>query len=65
MTDDMQARKEAFMSEYKLLIEKHSLDFMSFPQFLPDGKGGWTIVLVNNIVDTTEMPTPSPFVVEK
>lgn len=61
-TDEgLEARKQEFLQQYKALIDEFKLDFMSRPIWIPDGQGGWKLVIETIIADTTDHPVPSPF----
>ena len=60
--DEVQVRGEAFLEDYKKLLDKHDYDFVSFPQFIPDGQGGFKVVVQTVPVDTKNQPKKSPFV---
>ncbi len=46
---------EKFLKEYGELVRKYEVDIMSIPQFLPDEKGGWRLVVQSQPVDLKEM----------
>ncbi len=62
MNEELKKRQEAFIKEYGELVEKHKLDFATYPVFTPDGTGGFKVVIQNTPVDTTNMPKASPFI---
>ncbi len=62
---ELQKRAEVFVKEYGDLVEKHKIDFVNFPMFVPDGQGGFRIVIQNQPVDTTGQPVKSPFMVKE
>lgn len=45
---------EKFVEEYGKLVQKHGVDYATFPQFIPDGKGGFQIVCQTVPVDLEE-----------
>jgi len=57
-------RKVAFLAEYKALIEKYKVDFITLPAYQPNNRGTWDFVLQTTIMDTTDQPTKSPFQME-
>lgn len=60
--DPTQERKEAFLAAYGELVKEHNIDFASYPVFVPDGQGGFKVVVQNTPVDIKNQPTKSPFV---
>lgn len=42
---------EKFVEEYGNLVKKHGVDFATFPQFIPDGTGGFKIICQTVPVD--------------
>lgn len=62
-TEEQKARIDLFLKEYGELVEKHHVDFINFPQYLPDGSGGWKLMLQTTPMDITNSPQKSPFVV--
>lgn len=63
--DDVNERVQAFLKEYGELVAKHKVDFASYPVYVPDGVGGFKVVVQNTPVDITNQPKKSPFVVGK
>jgi hypothetical protein len=61
---DDQADVAAFLNGYGELVKKHGIDFASYPVFVPDGQGGFKIIVQNTPVRTKNQPTKSPFVPE-
>lgn len=53
---------DSFLSEYKELTEKHKIDFASFPVFIPDGSGGFRVVVQSVPVSIENQPVKSPFI---
>lgn len=60
--DEAKERVDAFIVDYKSLIEKHEVDFAAFPQYIPDGVGGFRTIVQTVPVDTRNQPKKSPFV---
>lgn len=58
----IKARAELFIKEYGELIAKHGMDFGSYPMFVPDGQGGFKIVVQTVPMDMRNRPQASPFV---
>ncbi len=59
---DLEIRQGDFIKEYGELVEKHKIDFASYPTFIPNGHGGFEIIVQNVPVDITNQPKKSPFV---
>lgn len=59
---DVEERAKAFIAEYGQLVEKHGIDFATYPVFVPDGQGGFKVIMQNTPVDTKNQPQKSPFV---
>lgn len=59
MTEEERAEKgTAFMKEYGELVEKHQVDFATYPVFIPDGQGGFKIVVQSTPIDISKKPEP-------
>lgn len=58
-------RAKAFVEEYGELVKKHKIDFATYPTFIPDGQGGFRVIVQNTPIDMTEQPQKSPFVAEE
>ncbi len=56
-----QEKIDAFLKEYKELTEKHKIDFVNFPMYIPDGQNGFKTIIQTKPVDLTKMAQPSPF----
>ena len=55
-------RAKDFIKEYGELVAKHSIDFATYPQWVPDGQGGFRTIVQTQAVDTTPKSVESPFV---
>jgi len=53
-------RCKKFLAEYEELCRKYNVELMSFPQFMPSGKQGFTISTFIQPVDKSDAPIPSP-----
>ena len=51
-----------FLKEYGELVAKHKVDFVTYPLWQPDGKGGWEMKIQTQAMSTKELPVISPFV---
>ncbi len=61
-TDEVEKRLNAFISDYKAIVDKHQMDFAAFPMFIPDGQGGFKVIVQQQPVDITNQPKASPFI---
>lgn len=59
--DELNERVNAFMKAYGELVTTHGIDFASYPVFIPNGRGGFDIVIQNTPVDVKNHPQKSPF----
>lgn len=62
VTDARQQAVSDFVKEYGELVAKHGVDFATFPVYVPDGQGGFKVVVQNTPIDISKQPTKSPFV---
>lgn len=62
MLPEAQKRIADFIDAYGALVKEHGIDFASYPMFVPDGQGGFKIVVQNQPVDIANQPVKSPFV---
>ena len=51
--EDNTEKIKAFLDEYHMLVEKHHIDFASYPMFVPGDAGMFNIVIRN-----TPVPVP-------
>ena len=63
--EEIQKRAQAFLDDYKALVEKHKIDLASYPVWVPDGNGSFKCTIQNTPVDVTEQAQKSPFVAEE
>lgn len=59
---DAQIRTKEFSERYGKLVEELEIDYASYPSFVPDGQGGFKIVIQSVPVDVKGRGTPSPFI---
>lgn len=64
MPEQDETKVSAFLEDYKALIDKHKMDFVHYPMWQPDAKGGWHMTVQSQPVSTENMSVPSPFVSE-
>ncbi len=60
--NDAIERGQAFLKEYKELVDKHKVDFATYPIYQPDGNGGFRTVVQSTPIDISNQGQPSPFV---
>lgn len=60
--DDLKVRVDEFVKEYGELVKKHGIDFATYPVFIPDGQGGFKVIVQNTPVDIKNQPVKSPFI---
>lgn len=63
--NDAMERGQAFLKEYKELVDKHKIDFATYPVYHPDGNGGFRTLVQSTPIDITNQGQPSPFVKEE
>lgn len=51
-----------FLKEYGVLVEKHKMDFVAFPVFVPNGNGKFEVEVQSQLVSTANRPVKSPFI---
>ncbi len=57
---DVRDRTEAFKADYLQLVEKHQVDFLAYPQLIPNESGQFVTVASLHIGDKKYAPVPSP-----
>jgi len=50
------AKRNEFLKEYGELVEKHQVDFATYPVFVPDGAGGFKVTMQSTPVILTPKP---------
>lgn len=55
-------RVNSFIKEYGELVAKHKMDFATYPVFIPDGQGGFKIIVQNTPVNVSNQPVKSNFI---
>jgi len=58
-------KAQAFLKEYGELVEKHQMDLATYPVFVPDGQGGFRVIIQSTPVDISNQPKKSPFVAQE
>lgn len=59
---DFIKRRDEFTERYKALIDELMIDIVALPTFVPNDRGTWELTIQMNMLDRTEMPVKSPFV---
>lgn len=55
---------ETFLKRYGELVEELDVDFANYPMFVPDGGGGFRIIIQTTPVDLSERGVKSPFIAD-
>lgn len=53
---------ELFVKEYGELVERHRIDFATYPVFVPDDSGGFKVTIQNTPIDISNQPVKSNFI---
>lgn len=61
-TNEKDTRMKSFLADYGELVKKYDFDFASYPVLVPDGTGGFKVIIQSTPVDTSESAKKSPFV---
>lgn len=64
LNEEQQKKAEEFLKEYGELVNKHQMDMAHYPVFIPDGQGGFKVVLQMTPVDISNEPVKSNFMAE-
>jgi len=59
--DESRERIDTFLKEYGDLVNKHQVDFATYPVYVPDGQGGFKTITQTTPVDIKNQPKKSPF----
>lgn len=54
-------KAQLFLADYKLLVEKHGMDFANYPMYVPNEKGEFITKIQCTPVDISKKAQPSPF----
>lgn len=65
MNEESQKKIEAFLTDYKALVEKHHVDFANYPMFVPDGEGGFKTIVQSTPVDLSTVNQKSSFIAKE
>ncbi len=57
----LNARVQEFIKDYGDLVQKHKIDFATYPMFTPDGQGSFKIITQTTPVDIGNQPIRSDF----
>lgn len=64
MTPEQEVKGKKFLKEYGELVKKHGIDIVAYPNYIPDGSGGWKLIISTQTVSSKEEGIKSPFVPE-
>lgn len=64
-TPDGEERIKKFFEKYGELVKELEVDMVNYPMFVPDGEGGFKIIVQSSPVDMKGRGVKSPFVVEE
>lgn len=68
MDEDFKKRSEDFVKEYGELVQKHQVDFIQYPMFVPkkddEKRSVFEVVLQNQPIDLKQVAVKSPFVTQ-
>ena len=62
--DQTNERAQEFLTKYKALVDEMQIDLATYPVFVPDGQGGFKVIVQTTPVDITNQPKKSPFVAD-
>lgn len=65
MKDEQKEKAQKFLDAYGELVKEHQIDFATYPMFVPDGQGGFKIIVQSTPVDISKKPegsVESPFI---
>lgn len=54
-------KAKAFVQAYGKLVEEHQMDLATYPVFIPDGNGGFKVIVQSTPMDISKLPKKSPF----
>lgn len=63
--NEWDTRREAFLKEYKELIDKHSVDFISYPIYQPNREGVFELKIQTEVLDKKMLGVPSDIIVNQ
>ena len=61
----LQEKKVEFLNRYGELTKEFKLDLATYPMFVPDGQGGFKIMVQSTVVDISNQPVKSNFVADE
>lgn len=56
---DIEQRVAAFREEYLALVDKYQVDFASYPQFVQNREGSFSVISNMSVIDKKFAPVPS------
>lgn len=63
--EELNERVNAFIKEYGELVQKHKVDFATYPMWIPDGQGGFKCITQSTAVDIKNQPIRSNFMAKQ
>ena len=57
---DVELRTKKFLEEYRALTEKYQVDFISYPEYIPNPNGEFMTRISNTLIDRKYLPVKSP-----
>ncbi len=64
-TEEVDARKKAFMLAYGLLRDEYQIDSIAYPALVPNQEGLFVVAVQYALMDLKYAPQPSPFIPSK
>jgi hypothetical protein len=50
----MNEKIKMFMHDYQELVKRHKVDWANYPMFVPDGKGGFRVIIQSTLVEVPQ-----------
>lgn len=65
LTDEQKKKAiEDFIKEYGALVQKHKVDFVAYPMYVPNETGSWELKIQNQPIYTGDQPVKSPLIAQ-
>lgn len=61
----MNEKINKFLEGYKRLVDEHNVDFITIPMFIPDGQGGFRIVVQSQAIDKDDLRVEAKDFIQK
>lgn len=59
MTDEQKEKAQKFLDAYGELVKEHQHDFATYPMFVPDGQGGFKIIIQSTPMNISKVQEES------